>query len=255
MKRMISYNISESFNLVRWCMVVIVFAFVAVVSVAKYVQIADMTELTFSSLEVTYLILNDTTSLMYIYLPLYLFLICGIMFDDNFGSLEIIKCGTRGKWVFGKFMTLIFYTVMYFIVLFGMNFMMSHQVFPYSNVWSSDFLKVQVMMGQQVQNFVYPPLMTIGLSICSVFFLYMCSGSISVFLSLVTNKEAYALFGSLVAGLGISAMFLFGLSITKGLSVQAFVAQNTILVLGVLLMSVLSIWVTRKKDFHCEKRQ
>lgn len=255
MKRMITYNISESFNVVRWCLTVIAFAFVAVVSVAKFVQIADMTAITFSSLEVTYLILNDTTSIMYIYLPLYLFLICGIMFDDNFGSLEVIKSGSRRNWVNSKFITLLFYTVMYFIVLFGMSFLISDQVFPFSSAWSSDFLKVQVMMGGNVRNFTYPPLMTIGLSICSVFCLYLCSGSVSVFLSLLTHKEAYALSGSLVIGLSISALFVLGLTITKGMSVQAFVAQNTLLVIGTLLMVILSMILTNKKDFSTEKRQ
>ncbi|MDU7538059.1 MAG: hypothetical protein E7K67_13830, partial [Peptostreptococcaceae bacterium] len=100
--KMIRYNISESFNLVRWCLTIIAFAFACVVSVAKYIQISDMTAITFSSLEITYLILNDTVSIIYIYLPLYLFLICGIMFDDNFGSLEVIKCQSRGKWLVGK---------------------------------------------------------------------------------------------------------------------------------------------------------
>ena len=100
--KMIRYNISESFNLVRWCLTIIAFAFACVVSVAKYIQISDMTAITFSSLEITYLILNDTVSLIYIYLPLYLFLICGIMFDDNFGSLESLSAKVEENGLLGN---------------------------------------------------------------------------------------------------------------------------------------------------------
>lgn len=255
MRRIMSYNISESFNLVRWCLTVIAFSFVAVVSVAKFVQLSDIAAITFTSLEITYLILNDTTSIIYIYLPLYLFLICGIMFDDNFGTLEVIKCGSRMKWVMSKFMTLFFYTVMFFMTLFLINFLISNQVFPYKQEWSSDFLKVQVMMGESVKNFMYPPLVTIGLSVCSTFFLYLCAGSISVFFSLLTNKEAYALFGSLACGIGISTLFVFGLEMTKGMSVQAFAIQNGLLVVGSILVIIMSVLITNRKDFHIEKRQ
>ncbi|MEG0579549.1 MAG: hypothetical protein RR490_06500 [Niameybacter sp.] len=39
--KMIRYNISESFNVVRWCLTLLAFSFVAVVSVAKYIQLSD----------------------------------------------------------------------------------------------------------------------------------------------------------------------------------------------------------------------
>ncbi len=255
MRRILRYNISESFNVVRWCLTVIAFAFVAVVSVAKFVQLADLTSLTFSSLEITYLVLSDTTNIVYIYLPLYLFLICGMMFDDNFGTLEVIKCGTRFKWVLSKFMTLLFYTFAYFIVLFVLNFLISYQVFPYSEVWSSDFLKVQVMMGEQVQSFTYSPMTTIGLALLSTFLLYFCVGSMSVFFSLVTNREAYALFASLLCGLGISALFVFVLEGTKGVSVAAFTTQNILLFIGSAIMLTLSAIWTNLRDFNIQKRQ
>lgn len=255
MKRIISYNISESFNLVRWCLVVIAFSFVAVVSVAKYVELSDLTALTYSSLETTYLVLNDTTSIIYIYLPLYLFLICGVMFDDNFGSLEVIKCGSRRNWVLGKFATLLFYTMLYFIVLVGINYLISDQVFPFSRVWSQDFVKVQVMMGQDPRNFVYPPLVTMGLSIISVGCMYLCVGSISVCFSLVTHKEAYALLFSLVCGIVISMLFVFGLELTTQVSVLGFAVRNGVLIGITVLMVIGSIIFANRKDFSIEKKQ
>lgn len=253
--KMTRYNISESFNLVRWCLTMIAFAFVAVVSVAKYIQLSDMTAITFSSLETTYLILNDTVSIVYIYLPLYLFLVCGVMFDDNFGSLEVIKCQSRGKWLMSKWVTLLFYTILFFVALFTLNFFISDQVFPFSTSWSSDFLKVQVTMGQSAKNFIYTPLQTIGLSLGSVFSLYLVAGMLSMVFSLLTNKEAYALFLSLVIGILMSAIFVYGLDFTSQMSVASFAWRNGILAIGILITFRVALSITYKKDFNIERKE
>ncbi|MGL4345802.1 MAG: hypothetical protein ACRCTE_11440, partial [Cellulosilyticaceae bacterium] len=247
--------ISESFNLVRWCLIVIVFAFVAIVSVAKYIQLSDVTTITYSSFEITYLILNDTISIVYIYLPLYLFMICGLMFDDNFGSLEIVKSGSRGKWLGSKYITLLFYTVCFFILLAVMNFLISNQVFAFSDKWSSDFMNMQVLQGQNPKDFVHGPLETIGLSLGSVFLLYVMAGTVSLWLSLITQKEAFALLGSLVVGILMSMVFVYGLDLTSQKNMQAFMGQVVILLtmIGVAYGSSLSI--ARKKDFQIERKQ
>ena len=253
--KMIRYNISESFNLVRWCLTIIAFAFACVVSVAKYIQISDMTAITFSSLEITYLILNDTVSIIYIYLPLYLFLICGIMFDDNFGSLEVIKCQSRGKWLVGKWVTLLFYTLLFFVALFTLNFLISDQVFPFSASWSSDFLKVQVTMGQSARNFIYTPFQTIGLSLGSVFSLYLAVGMLSMVFSLLTHKEAYALFLSLIIGILTSAVFMYVLDFTSQMSVASFAWRNGILFASMVLAFIGALWITYKRDFNIERKE
>lgn len=253
--KMIRYNISESFNLVRWCLTIIAFAFVAVVSVAKYIQISDMTSITFSSLETTYLILNDTISIIYIYLPLYLFLVCGIMFDDNFGSLEVIKCQSRGKWLLSKWVTLLFYTIIFFVALFGLNFLISDQVFPFSTSWSSDFINVQIIMGQSAKNFIYTPVQTIGLSLISVFALYLTLGMLSMVFALLTNKEAYALFASLVVGILISVTFVYGLALTSKMSLDAFAWRNGILAIGMLVIGCLALRITYRRDFNIERKE
>lgn len=252
--KMLRYNISESFNVVRWCLTLVAFSFVAVVSVAKYIQLSDMTAITFSSLETTYLILNDTMSVVYIYLPLYLFLMCGLMFDDNFGALEVIKCKSRGKWYLCKWLTLLFYTIVFFICLFGMNFLICNQVFPYSTSWSSDFLHVQVMLGQSAKNFFYGPIETVGMSLISVFFLYLVAGMMSMFFSMITNKEAYAFFISLVLGILISVAFVYGMKLTSQLSFEAFMWRNGMLFVGALFIGVLGLWHTYQKDFKLESK-
>lgn len=252
--RIITYNISESFNLVRWCLVVIAFAFVAIVSTAKYIQLSDATSITFSSLETTYLILNDTISVIYIYLPLYLFVVCGLMFDDNFGSLEVLKCGSRGKWLATKYVTLLFYTFMFFVFLFAMNFLISYQVFPYSDKWSSDFMNVQVLLGQEVRNFSYGPMVTIGLSLASVFFLYLFAGTVSIIFSVITNKEAYALLFSLVIGILVSISFVMGIESMAQKNTSTFLLQNGLLVIGTIIILMITTYIVRTKDFTMQKR-
>ena len=254
MIRLLKYHILESFNVVRWCLLAIAFAFVAVVSVAKFVQMADLTTLTFSSLEVTYLILNDVTSMIFIYLPIYLFLVCGIMFENHFGELELLKSESRRRYFMAKWLTVLFYTLLFFGVLFIGNYLMSQQVFEHSAVWSSDFLKVQVMLGEDVQSFVHSPLMTIGLSLLSFFLLYFCVGTISMLLALVTRKEAYTLLIALVSGLGMSVLFMYGFEMTRGFSASGYVIQNGMLVVGILMVTLISIAYFNKKDFYMEKK-
>lgn len=253
-RKIIIYNISESFNVVRWCLIAITFAFVAIVSIAKYINLSDATSITFSSLETTYLILNDTVSIVYIYLPLYLFVICGLMFDDNFGSLDIIKCKSPGKWLANKYVTLLFYTLIFFAFLFGMNFLISYQVFPYSSSWSSDFMNVQILLGQEVRNFAYGPLITIGLSLASVFFLYLFAGTVSIVFSVITNKEAYALLFSLMIGILTNISFIAGFDIMNQKNTTAFLFQNSLLIIGTLVMILIAKSIVNTKDFTIQKK-
>ncbi|OON99770.1 MAG: hypothetical protein ATN35_11020 [Epulopiscium sp. Nele67-Bin004] len=205
------YNLSQSFNLLRWCIFVVVLAFVAYVSVAKYIMIADMTSITFSALENTYLILSDTVNIAYIYLPLYLFLVCGIVFDNNFGSLEIIKCNSRSDWFIKKCMTLFLYTLLFFVFVLGLNFSICYQVFPHSDKWSSDFINFRVMTGFSPQDFVNSPISTITMDIIRLFFSYLVAGIVSLVLALVTDKESFALFVSLPLGIAINLLEIWTL--------------------------------------------
>lgn len=253
--KIIRYNISESFNVVRWCLAIVALAFTCVVSVAKYIQLSDLTAITFSSLEITYLVLNDTVNLTYIYLPMYLFLVCGMMFDENFGVVEIIKCQSRGKWFIGKWFTLVFYTVLFFGVLLSINFMISNQVFPLSENWSGDFIKVQVMMGQSPYNFLYTPFQMIGLSLVSVLSLYLAVGTLSLLFSILTSKEVYALVFSLLIGILTSIVFIEQLDLTKQMSLEAFMWRNGMLLGSLVVIFVVTLWMVYQRDFNTERKE
>lgn len=254
MRRIVGYSISECFNCVRWCVAVMTFCFVAVVSVAKYMELAELTRITYSSFEVTYLVVNDTMNTCYIYLPVYVFLICGMMFENYFGALEVIKCGSRKRWLMSKWLTLLFYTLCYFVVLMVINFLLSHQLFPYTDKWSEDFVKVQVMMGQHPRQFIYPPLVTLGLFVVSVLCIYLCIGGMNLCACLLLKREDYGLFLSLVFGVVISVGLIRGLETTKTLSVGGFIVKNTILLLFVGIEVLWSMYLINKKDFSTDKK-
>ncbi|OON96523.1 MAG: hypothetical protein ATN36_05460 [Epulopiscium sp. Nele67-Bin005] len=252
MKNM-KYNLSQNFNFIRWAILIVVVSFVAVVSVAKYIQIADLTAITYTALENLYLIMNDPTNMTYIYLPLYLFLTCGVMFDDNFGGIEIVKCGSRKNWLFQKILTLLFLTILFFIMTVGINFYITYQAFPYSQNWSSDFIKMQVLAGQDVQNFVYSPSLVLGLSIFSLFLVYFMIGILSILISLCRDDEAQTLFITLPIGVLVSlAITYFGAMYNK--SLELYIYQNIILVFLVTLITLLSFWKVENKDFVLNKK-
>ncbi len=250
---MLRYQLSQSFNAVRWCLCLIVFAFVAVVSVSKYITLSDAVAINFSSFEITYLILNDTVGITYIYLPTYLFLICGIMFDDNFGSLEVLQSGSRRNWFFFKYITFIFYTLLFFLGLFLMNFLIAYQVFPYINKWSSDFIKVRVMLGQQVRDFTYTPLQVIGTSLTATFLHYLCAGTISLWVAIKAKEEVYGLLSSLVIGLALHYLFN-ALPFIKQMNRQGYMLRNLSYLAITILFLILCSRVVYKKDFSIERK-
>ncbi|PHV70804.1 hypothetical protein CS063_08530 [Sporanaerobium hydrogeniformans] len=249
----LKYQLSQSFNAIRWCLTFAIFAFVAVVSVSKYISLSDAVAINFSAFEITYLILNDTVGITYIYLPTYLFLICGIMFDDNFGSLEVLRSGSRRNWFISKYITFIFYTLLFFLGLFWMNFLIAYQVFPYVNKWSSDFIKVRVMMGQQVRDFTSSPLQVIGTSLGATFLHYLCTGTVSLWVAMKTREEAYGLLFSLIAGLGMHYL-LSAITWTAQMNRFGYLLRNSGYFVLTIFFLILCNQVLHKKDFSIERK-
>ncbi|MFV0517448.1 MAG: hypothetical protein ACK5MV_08625 [Aminipila sp.] len=246
------YNISESFNVVRWAIAIIIIAFVGVVNVYKYIELSDNVSITFSTLETTYLILNDFMSIVYIYLPIYIFTICGIMNADNFGLIEILKCGSRHRWVISKLFTLLFYTCAFFTLLFAVSFFISNQVFPYSSSWSSDFVKTQVAFGESVHKFVQNPFITILLQLGTLFLTYLISGAVSLWISLKTSKESLALLISILVGI-IFSMTMFAVGFGKH-GALLYIGQYTALSIILIILVVTLCITAKRKDFDMLKK-
>lgn len=245
--RGIYFSISEHIPAARWCLAVIVIAFTAVVSVRKYIDLADTAA--FSSLEVMFMLLTDVMNIVFIYLPLYLFVVCGIMFDKGFGGLEILRCSGRNQWLTGKLAAYIFNTVIFFVVMAGINLAVCSRVFPFSSAWSSDFVGFRIMTGQPSMDFAYPPVPTIIAACAAVLLLYIFCGIANMLVSLLTDRESTALFVSLFAGiaLGLANMVIASSGILEQVLRCIVLFAMTSIVYALCLSAV------KKKDFGGKK--
>jgi hypothetical protein len=75
------------------------------------------------------------------------------------------------------------------------------QVFPFSRSWSGGFVSFRVMTGPSALDFVYKPLATLGISMLSLFLLYLLCGAVSVLTAILTRREEIALLVSLLFGI------------------------------------------------------
>ena len=198
------FSLSEHIPAARWCLALAVTAFTAAVSVRKYIDLADTAA--FSSFEALFMMITDITNIVFIYLPLYLFTVCGIMFGNDFGGIDILRCGSRGRWLAGKAITYAVNTLVFFAAVFAINLAVCSRTFEFSDVWSSGFVGFRVMTGSPAADFAAPPLPTIMGAAFSALLLYLFCGMINMFFSLVTGRESAALFVSLFAGIALGLL-------------------------------------------------
>ena len=236
------FSLSEHIPAARWCLAMAVIAFTAVVSVYKYIDLADSAA--FSSFEALFLIITDTTNVIFIYLPLYHFVVCGIMFDSGFGGIEILRCGSRGAWLSGKLITYIVNTVIFFAAVFGINYVVCSRAFYFSDTWSSGFVSVRVMLGHSALDFSAPPIPTVILASASVLLLYMLCGTVNMLVSLLTGRESAALFFSLFAGIGLG---LLNMSVTSNSGTSQIIRCIVLLIVSAAVY-VFCITAANKKD-------
>ncbi len=199
-----AFSISEHIPAARWCMALAVTAFSAAVSVCRYIDLADTAA--FSSFETLFMIMTDPVNIVFIYLPAYLFVVCGIMFGSGFGGIEILRCGSRSQWLTGKLIAYAVNTLIFFAVVFLMNFAVCSRSFFFSNVWSSGFVGFRVMMGNPASDFSAPPVPTLTLASLSVLMFYFFCGVLNMLTSLIFGRESAALFFSLLAGIAIGML-------------------------------------------------
>ena len=202
--RGLGFSLSEHIPAARWCLALAVTAFTAAVSVRKYIDLAETAA--FSSFEALFMMITDITNIVFIYLPLYLFTVCGIMFGNDFGGIDILRCGSRGRWLAGKAITYAVNTLVFFAAVLIINLAVCSRTFEFSDVWSSGFVGFRVMTGSPAADFAAPPLPTIMGAAFSALLLYLFCGMINMFFSLVTGRESAALFVSLFAGIALGLL-------------------------------------------------
>lgn len=241
--RRLFFGFTEYIPAARWSFSLIVIAFIAVVSVYKYIDLADTA--VFSSLEVLFMTLTDIINIVFIYLPLYLFTVCGIMNSDSFGGAEVIRFRSRSKWLLGKFMTYLLNTFLFLISLVLINLIVFESVFTFSDAWSGDFVGFRVMMGQPAKDFSYPPIPTIILSVLALFFFYLVCGAVNMAFSLMSGNEAIGLFFSLLIGIAFGLINMIMISA----DLLSQVIRSAVLVSVLVILYIICIFLVRKRDF------
>lgn len=245
--RGLGFSLSEHIPVARWCLALAVTAFTAAVSVYKYIDLADTA--TFSAPEVLFLILTDVMNIVFIYLPLYLFTVSGVVFDRGFGGIEVLRCGSRGAWLGGKLVTYLINTLIFFAALIAIDLAVASGAFGFSDAWSGDFVGFRVMLGQPAEDFAYPPVPTIIAAAAAVCLFYVLCGLVNMLVSLLTDRESVAMFVSLLVGiaLGLANMLLA----SNGLMWQLMRCGGLLLLCAAVYG--LCIAAVRKKDFGGRK--
>ncbi len=236
------YTLTEHIPAVRWCFALAVIAFTAAVSVCKYIDLGQTAA--FSSLEVMFMILTDVMNIVLIYLPLYLFIVCGIMFGRGYGETEILRHKSRAGWLGGKLASYIFNTAVFFAAVLTINYTVCSCAFNSADAWSGDFVGFRVMLGQSPQDFTHAPLPTIAAAAFALFLFYALCGTLNLLVSFAANRESAALLISLLAGTGLG---LANMLLAPNDMVSQLIRCAVLLAAGTVIYA-LCILAVRKKN-------
>lgn len=250
--RKLAYHLASNFNWMRWALFVVTVSFTAVVGVYDYIDLATSVAITFSSFETAFVLLTAPASLAYIFMPVYLFIVCGLPNTHPLGAMEVLRHKSRWQWLGYKWLTLVAYTLAFFLALFAITFAIASQAFPYQDIWSTDFVNLQVSLGQAVANFTQPPLYTIGLSLLGTGLLYLFAGSVTMVCGLVSKSEPLCLACSMVVGLGVGAGSFYVWFVQKSMETQ--LCQGVLFATLTLVMVACSVPIVDRADFSFAKK-
>ncbi len=237
-----AFGISEHIPAARWCLAIAAVAFSAAVSVSRYIDLADTAA--FSSFEILFMIMTDPINIVFIYLPAYLFTVCGIMFGSGFGGIEILRCHSRSDWLAGKLIVYAVNTVIFFAAVVAIDLTVCSRTFFFSDVWSSGFVGFRVMMGNPASDFASPPVPTLICASAAVLMFYFFCGMVNMLVSVVFGRESAALFISLLAGICIGMLN----TMVYSNDTESQLIRCAILVAASLLMYVFCLAALSRKD-------
>jgi hypothetical protein len=241
MIKSVRLSLSEDFPALRFCAAAIVAAFTAVVSVYKIIDLSDAISSGYTAPETLMLIFTDIINTVFIYVPLYLFIIESAVTRRKFGILDIVKSGSRKNAAISNLLKVFFYTVIFFILLLIINGAVSLASFPNVNSWSKAFAGTSAIFGFGSEILINIPSQFIAVKL-SVFFLtlFVCGLLNSTLSDLLGGKE-YAFPLSAVISIGLSLLSLSGI-----ISTAAIIAILIIAAAGIFAADV---GVLIKKDF------
>jgi hypothetical protein len=239
--RILKLSLSEDFPALRFCAAAIVAAFTAVVTVYKLIDISDAVSSGYTAPETVMLIFTDIINCVFIYTPLYLFIIESAVTRQKFGVLDIVKSGSRIKIAVMNFIKVIFYTVIFFILLLIINGATSAASFPVVFSWSQAFAGTSTLFGYGINTFGSEIMPFIISKLAVIFLSLTLCGMINTVLSDAFKKQEYAFPVTAVAGIGLSLLAL--LSDIPSSSLILFIGA------AIALLFIADLLIVRKKDY------
>lgn len=229
-----------SFSAPRWCLAAAAMAFSATVTLYRYVDSAWLLDVGLSAQEVAMLILKNPVNAAFIYLPLCLFLVCGIPGDLGSGRQALLLCGSRTR-VYRLMVTRLALTTGLFVLLLtAVTAAVALGAFPSSDLWSRDFLAWQVLQGRSALTFTLPPAGALALQLLCRTAAYWLAGCICLLCGLVWRQEVLALALGLLAGLpaALPEPTMFG---------RFHLAGGLLLWAALMALSALPLWGVKRR--------
>jgi hypothetical protein len=238
---MLRLSLSEDFPALRFCAAALVAAFVAVVSVYKIIDISDAVGSGYTAPETVMLIFTDVINAVFIYTPLFLFIIDAAVSKQKFGVLDIAKSGSRFSIAVMNFIKVFFYTLIFFLLLLIINGATAAASFPIVWNWSRAFAGTSLLFGYEINAFGSETMPFIISKLAVIFLSLILCGMVNTVLSDVLKKQEYAFPVTAVIGIGLSL-----LAMVSGLETAILLL---FLAAAIALLFLADIFVLRKKDF------
>jgi hypothetical protein len=236
--RFLKISLWEDFPAFRLVVAAAVMAFAALVSVYKLIDLSDAVSSLFSAPETAVLILSDLINRVFIFLPLYIFVITGARTAAGMGTAGIILQGNRNGVAVNAFIKVLFYTVIFFAILLIIVLTTTGAAFPQANNFTRTFFGAAGSYGFSNDVLRGTPQSLVSLETLSMFATYLTIGSISCFISFLV-KEGAAFVLTVIIGIG-----------GEFLMKQTALHTQILISLSVLAVTVIVTFIyVNKKDF------
>ena len=223
------------FSLPRWLLAAAAAAFSATVSLFRYVDSAWLLDVHLSAEEVCILVLRSPVNAAFIYLPLYLFLACGIAGDLGSSPQALLLCGSRRRYLALLVTRLALVTAAFLALVTAITGAIALQIFPHSSLWSRDFLAWQALEGQSPLAFTLGPLPALGLQLLCRGAAYWLAGCLCLLCGVLWKSELLSLALGLLCGLPAALL-------EPGLFGACYLAGGMGIALCLTALSALPLW-------------
>ncbi|MDR0975165.1 MAG: hypothetical protein LBL80_05685 [Ruminococcus sp.] len=221
-------SLTEDFPALRLIITSLVIAFAVTVTVYKHIDLSDSVSASFSAPEAIILTLTDMINRVFIFLPLYIFVISGTK-NVGLGNTGTVLQRSRPGLVALEIIKVLFYTLIFFGILLIIVLATSNAAFPQAEDFTRTFFGASSSFGIRSDVLQGTPQTAVTNLFTSMFLTYFTIGIINMFLSLLLKEEA-AFVLTVIIGI-LSEIFITAYRIPLSLAACAvFTALSFILI-------------------------